>query len=294
MPRQPTKIVAAYPRIRADYDSFKRRVYTRAQLLQVMYERRESWNLAKNTTTDRFISYLLDQGDLKEITLSSEKYGRSFLRYVWQEASEFEAATSVKSGSYLSHGTAVFLHGLTEQVPATIYVNKEQSEKPRPKGILSQDALKLAFSNPQRVSKYILNYGDRHVLLLSGKHTANLEVGSIPDTFEIPVPVTKLERTLIDITVRPNYAGGVYQVLQAFKTAKDRISTGVLIATLKKLDYVYPYHQAIGLYMERAGYEPSKLDRLRALGFDFDFYLAHGLRETQYVQQWRLFVPKGF
>src|SRR6185437_671116 len=99
------------------------------QLLQVLYERRESWNLAKNTTTERFISYLVEHGDLKEITLSNDTYGRSFLRYIWREASEFEVATSVKSGSYLSHGTAVFLHALTEQVPTTIYVNKEQSDK---------------------------------------------------------------------------------------------------------------------------------------------------------------------
>lgn len=294
MPRQPAKIVIAYPKIRTDYDSFKQRVYTRKELLDVMYARQASWQLAKNTTTEGFISFLLERGDLQEVTLTEEKYGRSIRRYIWRTATQFEIAASVRRGSYLSHGTAVFMHGLTEQIPSTIYVNKEQSEKPRPQAPLSQERLHLAFSRPQRTSNYILNYLDSQIVLLSGKQTSNLEVGSMADTYGTALAVTKLERTLIDIVVRPNYAGGVYQVLEAFKTAKDHMSTGVLIATLKKLDYIYPYHQAIGLYMQRAGYESDKLERVRALGLQFDFYLAHGLREHEYVPEWRLFVPKGF
>jgi hypothetical protein len=34
------------------------------------------------------------------------------------------------------------------------------------------------------------------------------------------IPVTNLERTLIDITVRPDYAGGVQNVLDAFRIAR--------------------------------------------------------------------------
>ena len=38
------------------------------------------------------------------------------------------------------------------------------------------------------------------------------------------VRVTDLERTLIDIAVRPEYAGGVYEVLNVYRLAKGKVS----------------------------------------------------------------------
>jgi hypothetical protein len=72
------------------------------------------------------------------------------------------------------------------------------------------------------------------------------------------------------------------------------MSVNVLLAILKGLDYVYPYHQAIGFYMQRAGYEESRWGRLKQLDFKYDFYLAHDLRDKVYDSEWRLFYPKGF
>lgn len=101
----------------------------------------------------------------------------------------------------------------------------------------------------------------------------------------IPLPVTGIERTLIDITVRPAYAGGVFQVFEAFKTAKDRVSVNVLIATLKKMKYVYPYHQAIGFYLEKAGYAEKLWSKLLAMGTDYNFYLAHHLPKKKILMK---------
>jgi len=85
----------------------------------------------------------------------------------------------------------------------------------------------------------------------------------------------------------------VIHVLDAFRGAKGRARIPVIVSTLKKLGYVYPYHQSIGFLLERAGFDPNKLEPLRALGMNFDFYLVHGMREKDYDPKWRLFFPNG-
>lgn len=106
------------------------------------------------------------------------------------------------------------------------------------------------------------------------------------------LPATKLERTLIDAAVRPHYSGGVHEVLTVYEAAKGRASTNVLMATLKRLDFVYPYHQVIGFYMQRAGYPSASLKLLKKPGFEWKFYLTHGMKKKRFDSVWRLFVPQ--
>jgi hypothetical protein len=94
--------------------------------------------------------------------------------------------------------------------------------------------------------------------------------------------------------VRPSYAGGVFQVLEAFKAARDRASAPQLLGILRQLQYVYPYHQALGVYLEAAGYPVFITEEIRAIGIEFDFFLAHDMRDTKFVPKWRTFIPSAF
>lgn len=277
--------------ISAFFEKSNQRVFSVRDLEVIVAENRLRWHLPQSSRVSDFIEFLLDNTRLRLVDLRSDYYGEVH-RYVWGEVSPYELALSIRSKSYLSHGTAVFLHGLTDQIPKTIYVNREQSAKPS-SGRLSQEALDRAFSNKQRRSNLVYKHGEWQILVVSGKQTGRLEVGERSLSSGISLPVTNLERTLIDVVVRPDYAGGVYQVLEAFRSAKERVSVNVLSATLKKLGYLYPYNQAIGFYMERAGYETQRWVRLRKPDPEFDFYLAHGIRDREYDKDWKLFFPKG-
>ncbi|TVQ44256.1 MAG: hypothetical protein EA365_10495 [Gloeocapsa sp. DLM2.Bin57] len=266
-------------------------VLTVRGLQQYLSQLKEKKLLPQSLNFSTFQESFLDLEGVKKEIITCPNYGKEEIRYIWGQPSIFEVALSLRPRSYLSHGTAVFLHGLNDQIPKTVFVNQEQSKKePLLKSSLTQDGLDRAFANAkQRRSRMIYEYEGTKITIVNGKQTNELEVGTLDG-----IRVTKLERTLIDVVVRPEYAGGVYQVLEAYKEAKGKASTNVLIATLKKLQYLYPYHQAIGFYMERAGWQEKHYSRLLKLGLEFDFYLTYGMKEKEYDKTWRLFYPQGF
>jgi hypothetical protein len=272
-------------------DSLPRKAFLLRDLRTILDTNRFSWRLPAYFSVADFIRFL-KTGQLTEVELKSDQYSNRTL-YAWGNPSVYQVATAIHPEAYVCHLTAVFLHGLTEQIPATVYVNREQSEKPTSGSSLTQEAIDRAFSNAPRVSNYVFSLGDTRICIVSGKRTGGLEVGSLATPQGDTVPGTKLERTLIDIAVRPQYAGGVYQVLSAYRAARGKASSNTLLATLSRLKYTYPYHQAIGFYMWKAGFSSSALELMKTPGMQYDFYLANRIPEKAYVPEWRLFVPKG-
>lgn len=291
----PTRIQIAKPDIVGHFDGLPKRVFKQADIGQILAEQRGFWRLAQDTTVQGFIRFLTEHSKLRHIALPFPY--RAEHRYTWGDVPLLEVLLTVKEQSYFTHYTAVRMHGLTEQVPKTIFINHEQ--RPHVRGTLTdQSALDRAFKAPARVSNNVIDYGDVRICLINGMFTGQLGVEQKTVTYDsaepIVVRVTGLERTLIDIAVRPIYAGGVFEVLKAFRLAKEQVSVNRLAAMLEKLAYVYPYHQAIGFYLEHAGYKASAVKLLKRFPIQFNFYLANNLGKSRFVPQWKLFVPEGF
>ncbi len=215
--------------------------------------------------------------------------------YVWGEVPFYEVIQGISAKCYFSHYSAMKVHGLTEQVPKVYFINEEQKLGSWLAGKLTQATINAAFKREPRKTARVAQTDDYTVMFLNGKNTNNMGVIESDikgvDTFG-RIRVTNIERTLIDCAVRPVYSGGVHEVLKAFRTAGDGVSANRLAATLKKLEYIYPYHQVIGFYLEAAGFPSSFLDLFSRIPMEFDFYLEHGMKSQRYVKEWRLFVPK--
>ena len=248
-------------------------------------------NKLSSSTIKSVENSLLKIGIIKKVTLRSEGY-KDVDRIIITSLnpSPYHYAISLRNGAYLSHSSSMNILGLTQQIPKVIYVNKEQSPKKKSLDPLTQESIDRAFSNQQRRSKYVFKIENYQIVLLSGKSSKNSGVEI--DKF-LGVPRTCLERTLIDITVRPRYAGGVFKVLEAFKSSISDIDYTKLLTYLNRLDYKYPYHQSLGFYLERAGAKPVDLKILSDIGIKYNFYLDYLMASPKLDKSWRVYFPLG-
>jgi hypothetical protein len=285
------KAFSAGPRILRTHD-----------VAEIFDRQREFWRLTKSTTLTSFVRFMTEKTDLKPFRFPFPK--RNLTGYTWGDVPLLETFLGLVDGAYYSHYTAMRIHGLTEQVPKTVYFTKEKPSNSAlgrvgPE-LYDQKAIDAAFSGQPRASNNEIELPNEQmrVVMLEGAYQGGLGVtaGDVNWGGEqsLKLRYTNLERTLIDIVVRPFYAGGVFEVAKAFENAKSKASVNAMAAMLKRMSFAYPYHQALGYYLEKSGYKPAAVELLRTLPMERDFYLGHGLGKTSYSSRWRLYVPDGF
>ena len=299
----PTRLQLARKDIIELFDNDARRVFKRRELERILSSQRKGWRLAETTTFREFLEYVLKSRKLRRLEFPFPH--RKEIRFTWGDVTLEEVLLTIKPRCHFSHYTAVQLHDLTEQDPRTLYINSEQTPKPVSESGLAQERIDQAFSRKPRMTRNVATVkgADRkgtRVCLLNSKHTsyAGVEERAIrlPGEKEaIQLRLTDVERTLIDIAVRPFYSGGIAEVQKAYRRAVGRASVNRIAGLLRNLGYVYPYHQTIGSYLETAGFDKKAVNMFYdGFEYEFDFYLSYEMKETEYLPRWRIHVPKGF
>lgn len=275
----------------AAFAEIQRKVFRRSDIERLLTEKRSFWRLAQSTTANCFIEFLLKNTELQKHRFGFPK--RPTIRYTWGTVSNLAIVQSLDEMGYFSHFTALFLHGLTDQIPKTLYLNIEQ-RLGSGGGVLTQASINRAFASRCRVSANQAKFADYTVCLLNGGNTNSLGVVEMTLSDGTQVRVTNMERTLIDIVVRPIYSGGAQELVRAFCAAGGKVSVNKMLSYLRTLQYTYPYHQSIGYLLEKSnGYSPTEISLLEDIPREFDFYLTHQIAEKAYAEKWRLYVPKA-
>lgn len=265
-------------------------IYTRKDLTSLFQDHRRVWDLPSRIGVNRFIEYAIKKKLVTAHKFQATKYARSTVRYTPGMVSPLALAATLGPRAYLSHGSALGLHGLLPLDETNIYINIEQSPKPAGLGRITQAGLDNAFRAKQRQSEMVYHVGDAAITQLSGKFTDRLGVMELQAATLPSLPVTSLERSLIDAVVRPTYAGGPNALLSAYKAARGRLNPEVLETTLTQLGHAYPFHQSIGFLLERAGHEEAVHQRF-ARSLSHKFYLTHAMKNPAFSEKWSLYHP---
>lgn len=290
------RFISVLPEIIKAFTKANKQVFDKWDISEIFEENKDKWRLPLYMDLNIFMDQLAGQTFLKEAKIEFPDVPTSRLFY-YDNASVYEISSGIFPKGYLSHYSAVALWGLTEQIPKTIYITVEQSNSPAKaiRSELEQKNIDAAFRKPQRQSGTSSEIGEYKIILLRGKNTKNLGVSQFDDEDLKDVRLTDLERTLIDIVVRPSYSGGVSEVIKAFRNANEshKVSVNRMSGYLSRMNFIYPYHQAIGFYLEAAGYKKSQVDIFASRDKEFDFYLTYDMRDMDYSQKWRIYYPKG-
>lgn len=298
MPR-PSQLTTFYPTFVKFFNRASKKSFTEKKLRQILDQFVfETDGLTKRSLD--IVKFLVRKGDLSESVIHNNNTERSIFNriYSWRTSDLYTIISGINYNGYYSHYSAMSIHNLTLQLPKTIYFNYEKSnpyESPSENKLrrseLEQESIDNAFAKQQRKTSSEYIYDDLNVILVNGKFTDKLGV-ILESHHDRYFYYTDLERTLIDIAVRPDYSGGVFEVLEAYQKAKDYCDVQKMIAYLNHLNYIYPYHQVIGFYMQKANY-PYDMYKHFMKGITHKFYLTYGMRRVNFSDDWQLFYPFG-
>lgn len=212
--------------------------------------------------------------------------------------SPYEIARGMFPKGYFCNLSAVYYQSLTNQVPKTVYVCTESNaKKKRTNDELNDSKLRQAFLKPSRHTKFRFEFREFDIVVTekmagtgSGVVSSETAAGLLPSSARI----AGVERALIDAVVCPQYNGGVSSIPDYFKHAHGKIDVRKLIGIYRELDFIYPYFQAIGFFMERTGM-PELANAVRA---EFTpqnkFYIDHSAKASwKYDDRWMIYYPGG-
>lgn len=287
---------AALPQIEKYFAHLKENAFTTNDLATIFGDHRLQWKIAAYRNSKDFIKFLKERDVLQIKRLKHQLTGSIKTILSKKDSTYYDIGLAIKKEGYLSNYTAMVLHELTLQIPKTVYVSYMKNETiayHNPDDvILTQNSIDSAFSKPQRLTSDVYkSETDGYRLYFVQKNYAPKDIGVVSSK---NLRFTDLERTILDITVRPAYSGGVFQVLDAYIAAKQKVDPEKLLNYLNGLNYIYPYHQLVGFYLDKAGYSKPILDLFFEKISDYNFYLTYNISNKKFNEKWKIFYPKGF
>lgn len=170
---------------------------------------------------------------------------------------------------YISHLSAAFLHGLTDQIPATVFISTPTKYH---KKIEKQYNFKFVY-----IPSKMLDFGCKEINYRGVK-----------------LIISDIERTIVDAVNKPKYTGGLPIVYEVIQRAKDEVNLRNLLIYALKIKKK-TLLQRLGYLTELAGYRwnSQEIASIRKIIMKTKAYLDPSTRRqrvAEYSAKWNLVI----
>jgi len=248
-----------------------------------------------------FISDLKNDGIIKsyKLTAKNRKTVTVCTSRLLDEMNPYEIAIAMFPAGYFCNLSSIYYHALTNQIPKSIYICNETisaRQKSRTND-LSNSKLRDAFITPHRYTSYVFQLKNFEIIVIDkekGSRSGVIKVRADNALCPNNSCITCIERALIDAVVTPQYNGGIVCVYTYFKNARHKLNIQKLADIYRQLNFVYPYSQSIGFFLERLGMKKQASVIYDAFPPKYTFYVDHNAKTSwEYDDKWNLYYPNG-
>ena len=135
-----------------------------------------------------------------------------------------------------------------------------------------------AFRGKCRTSNNVITFRDLRICRLNGGNTHQLGVVDFKTENGEKIRITDVDARSSMLSCAPSTPAASAKS-QGHSALLRTGSVKKLAEYLRKLNFTYPYHQAIGFYLEHAGnYKASQIKLMQRFPIEYDFYLNYQLK----------------
>jgi len=251
--------------------------------ISTMLEDLKNQNLVQQSiTSDSFYFKLLEDG-LISYTISLRDIQKT--RYsLNKEFNIYDFASSLENKSFFPMFTSLNIQGLSNYRNNFVFISKERKERNNfASRILTQDAIDKAFaSSPRRTKAHDVING-YNVVSLESNNT-----GSIGIIDYNGYKVSSINRALVEIISNIHYFVSPDNVISEFKAIKDKLNINEIFKIIEKFDFIYPYYQLAGYYLEKIGFTKNELIKFYSKKSELIFYTIKNKEEYKLDTYWNI------
>lgn len=262
------------------YTLKKKRFFSINDITSILDELKEKNLVSNSLTQNDFYLKLLNDGLVAHtITIRDIEKIRYTLN---KEFNIYDFVYSLEKNGFFSMFTSLNIQGLTNFRDNFIFISKERMKRVNFNSKdITQEAIDKAFTNKPRRTKAhdtIYNY---NVVILESNNTQEIGIIKYKD-----YKISSINRAFVEIISNIQYSKTPDDVIYEFKNLKDKLDINEIFNIIEKFDFVYPYYQLAGYYLEKIGYLKEELSKFFNKKTDLIFYTIKNKEKYTLDKYW--------
>ncbi|MDN5063330.1 hypothetical protein [Aliarcobacter butzleri] len=264
------------------YTLKKKGFFSINDITSILDELKEENLVSNSLTQNDFYLKLLDDGLVAHtITIRDIEKIRYTLN---KEFNIYDFVYSLEKNGFFSMFTSLNIQGLTNFRDNFIFISKERMKRVNFNSKdITQEAIDKAFTNKPRRTKAhdtIYNY---NIVILESNNTQ--EIGIIKYK---GYKISSINRVFVEIISNIQYSKTPDDVIYEFKNLKDKLDINEIFNIIEKFDFVYPYYQLAGYYLEKIGFLKEELSKFFNKKTDLIFYTIKNKEKYTLDEYWAI------